>query len=91
MLKEFKIKIPDEFFVFWQSERDLSRRILFLMAIDFLRQKKISKGKAAEFLGINIHEMLDLMAQYGIPAVNYSVEDLKKEWAIWEKVKSKAS
>jgi len=41
---------------------------------------------ASELLGVNIHEILDLMGQYGIPAVDYSADDLEKELEIMEKI-----
>ncbi len=87
-MKEVKINIPDTVFTYWESEETLAKRMLFLIVLDLLRQKKISKGKAAEILGINTHDIFNLMSQYGIEAANYSVEELEKEWALWEKIKS---
>jgi prevent-host-death family protein len=39
----------------------------------------VGQGKAAELLGMSRVELLDLMAAHGIPAANYSTEDLHKE------------
>lgn len=86
ILKEVKIKVPDSFFTFWESEETLAKRMLFLTVIDLLRAKKISKGKAAELLDLSVHDMFDFMGQYGIETVNYSVEDLEKEREIWKKL-----
>lgn len=40
----------------------------------------VSQGKAAELLGMSRVEFLDLMAANGVPAANYPVEDLRKEF-----------
>lgn len=39
----------------------------------------VSQGKAAELLGMSRVELLDVMAAHGIPAANYTVEDLRQE------------
>lgn len=85
-MKEVRINVPDSFFTFWESEETLARRMLFLTVMDLLRQKEISKGKAAEILGISVHEMFDFMDQYRIESANYSADDLEKERRIWKKL-----
>jgi len=40
-----------------------------------LREGKISKGRAAELLGVSIYEILDLVEEHDIP-YGYSAEDL---------------
>jgi len=44
-----------------------------------LRKGKISQGKAAELLDISRHELFDLMAQYDVPVVDMTDEELTKE------------
>lgn len=87
-----RIDLPDEIVRFYGlSDEVLNLRALFLMVFDLLRQKKLTSGKAAELLGVGRHEILDLMGEYGIAAVNYSPEDLEKEIGVWEKIKSGAA
>jgi len=68
--------MPDEIISsYGLSEELLSERVLFLTIIDLLHQGKISRGKTAELLNISIYEILDLMAQQGIPAMSCSGSD----------------
>jgi len=83
-LKEVKINVPDEFLLFWESKEVFAGKILFLGVIDLLREGKISRGKAAELLGVSIHDILDLMGKYGIPVIDQSPEELDRELSIWE-------
>ena len=45
--------------------------------MELLRKGKISQGKAAELLGINRHDIVDLMAKYDIPVFEATSEELK--------------
>jgi hypothetical protein len=40
----------------------------------------------AEVLGCSYHEILELMAQHGIPVVRYTPKEFKKEVAALEKL-----
>jgi len=85
-----EIKIPDEIMLFYGlSEEMLSRRVLFLVVSDLLRQGKLSRGKASELLDMSIYEILDLMSQQGIPAVSCSDTEFEEEWEEWKQIKSK--
>ena len=39
----------------------------------------VSQGKAAELLEISRHDLFDLMAQYDIPMIDMTSEELQKE------------
>lgn len=47
-------------------------------ALQLLRQGKISVGKAAEFTGSTVSEILELAAEHDI-TVGYSLEDLERD------------
>jgi predicted HTH domain antitoxin len=88
MLKSVKFNLPDELVSFYNlSDEILTKKILFLLVLDLLRQQKISRGKAAEVLGISVHEILEVMGQYNIPAVDYSEDELDEELEILDKMK----
>jgi predicted HTH domain antitoxin len=46
-----------------------------------LEAGEISRGRAAELLGISMWDMLDLMSQHGIPHTDLSLEELREELA----------
>jgi predicted HTH domain antitoxin len=47
--------------------------------LDLVRRSKISKGKAAELLGISLWNLPDLVAQYQLPWFSYPPEELEKD------------
>jgi len=78
MLKEVRIKVPDEFFVFWESEEAASEEIKKLFVLALVANKKISQGRGAEFLDLNRWDFMDLMARYNVPTVDMKPEELGK-------------
>ena len=72
------IELPD---VAVQNLRDeeieAKMKEAFFMAL--LREHQISQGKAAELLGIDRHELFDLMGKYRIPVIDLSTEELEAE------------
>jgi predicted HTH domain antitoxin len=48
-----------------------------LIVLELYRQGAVSRGKAAEFLGLSLHDFLNRTAALGIPYVEYTEE----EWA----------
>jgi len=47
--------------------------------MELLREHRLSQGKAAELLGLDRHELFDLMAKYQIPVIDLTPEELKSE------------
>jgi predicted HTH domain antitoxin len=54
---------------------------------DLVRRGKVSKGKAAELLGISLWDLPDLIAQYQLPWFNYSQEELERDLATLRELK----
>jgi len=66
-----------------KAEEDLKDKEVLMKAregavMELLRKGKISQGKAAELLGINRHDIGDLMARYDIPVFAATSEELKE-------------
>lgn len=57
-----------------KAMRDLLGKGRMLLAVERYRAGAASLGKAAELAGVSISEMIDLLAQYGVPA-NLEHED----------------
>lgn len=47
-------------------------------AMDLLRKRKISVGKAAELAGVTIYEIVEAMPKYGVH-LGYSVDELRRD------------
>lgn len=56
--------------------RDLMGRGRVLLAVQRYRAGRASLGKAARLAGLSIAEMMDVLADYGVPA-KLSVEDYR--------------
>jgi predicted HTH domain antitoxin len=59
------------------EEIEAKMKEAFYMAL--LREHQISQGKAAELLGIDRHELFDLMNKYRIPAIDLTPAELEAE------------
>jgi len=57
--------------------RDLVARGRVLLALERYREGKASLGKAAEVAGISISELMDILADHGIPS-DLRVEDYRE-------------
>ena len=57
--------------------RDLIARGRVLLALDRYREGSASLSKAAEVAGVSVSEIMDLLAEHGIPS-DLHVEDYRK-------------
>lgn len=64
----------------------LSREAKKLMVFELFREGKISSGRAAKLLEINRLTFIELLAERGIPYLNYTREELKDEFSNVEKL-----
>jgi len=82
-----EIPIPEEIINLLGSKDAVRKEAHPAFVFDLVRRGKISKGKAAELLGISLWELPDLMAQYQIPWCSYSPEELEKDIEILRPLK----
>ena len=73
------IDVSDELIELFPSKKEAKAEAKQAMVFDLVRRGKISKGKAAELLGISLWDLPELLAQYDIPWFNYSADDLKHD------------
>jgi predicted HTH domain antitoxin len=78
-MKIIEIPVPDEIINILGSEDAAEKGAREAFVFDLVRRGKISKGKAAELLGISLWELPELIAQYQIPWFSSSSEDLGKD------------
>ncbi|MDQ3830531.1 MAG: UPF0175 family protein [Candidatus Tectomicrobia bacterium] len=72
------IELPDTA-VKHLRDGEIEAKVREAFFMELLREHEISQGKAAELLGINRHELFDLMGKYRIPAIDLTPEELEAE------------
>ena len=80
-MKIIEIAVPEEIIDLLGSEDAARKGAHEAFVFDLVRRGTISKGKAAELLGISLWELPKLIAQYQIPWFSYRPEDLEKDLA----------
>ena len=78
-MKIIEIAVPKEIIDLLGSEDAAKKEAQEAFILDLVRRSKISKGKAAELLGINLWNLPDLVAQYQLPWFSYPPEELEKD------------
>lgn len=65
--------------LFGETPEQVARFLLEAGALDLLRRRVISRGRAAEILGLGYLEFLQLLNAAGIPYVDWDAEDIEYE------------
>lgn len=76
-LKKVEVELPEEL---WKlagfSPAKASAKVRELLVMELLRRAQLSQGKAAELLGLDRWELMDLMAAYQVPATQLTTSEL---------------
>ena len=75
---KIELELPEEI-VEYLGTQEVEKSIKELIILNFLRELKISQGKAKEILEISKSELIELMRLHSIPAIDLSSEELKEE------------
>lgn len=75
---DVKFELPDEVAPNLRDE-DLAAKAKEALTMELLREHEISQGKAADLLGIDRHELFDLMTKYRVPVIDMTPEELTEE------------
>jgi predicted HTH domain antitoxin len=86
-MKIIEIAVPEEIISLLGSEAAAKQEAQEAFILDLVRRGKISKGKAAELLGISLWNLPDLIAQYQLPWFSYPPEELEKDLEILHKLR----
>jgi hypothetical protein len=78
--KRFEVELPEEVLLgFGWAEGEVSRRVREALLMDLLRLDKLSEAQAADMLGLDRWELLEMMGRYRVPAIRMSREALQQE------------
>jgi predicted HTH domain antitoxin len=72
------IELPDTAVKHLRDEA-IGAKVRGAFFMELLREHRISQGKAAELIGIDRHELFDLMRKYRIPVIDLTLEELEAE------------
>jgi predicted HTH domain antitoxin len=86
-MKIIEILVPEEIVNLLGSEDAVKKEAREAFVLDLVRRGKVSKGKAAELLGISLWELPDLIAQYQMPWFSYSQEELIRDIGTLREIK----
>ncbi|MDQ3702752.1 MAG: UPF0175 family protein [Chloroflexota bacterium] len=77
-----QVELPSEVLDDFGSAEAVAEHLRRFAVLDLVKRRKISRGKAAELLGVSYHDLLDLMAEWDIPAFDLTAEELDQEIAV---------
>jgi len=72
------MELPDELFAELRQE-EMERKVKEALVMELLREHRLSQAKAAEILGIDRHELFDLMTNHRVPVIDLDTEELGNE------------
>jgi len=72
------MELPDELFAELREE-EMERKVKEALVMELLREHRLSQAKAAEILGIDRHELFDLMTNHRVPVIDLDTEELGNE------------
>jgi predicted HTH domain antitoxin len=78
-MKSIEILVPEEIVNLLGSEEAVRQEAREAFIFDLVRRGKVSKGKAAELLGICLWNLPELIAQYQMPWFSYSQTELERD------------
>lgn len=74
-----QVELPSEVLDDFGSAAAAAEHLRQFAVLDLVKRRKISRGKAAELLGISYCDILDLMAEWDIPVFDLTEEELDQE------------
>lgn len=90
---EVKIKVPEEIAHYVKSIREDDKELYFMrnamLLYPFVRKSQMSRGRAAELLGVNKFDLIDFYSSISIPFINMTEEDLQDDLETFERLKEK--
>ncbi len=83
------IDVSDDLIKLFPSKKEAIAEAKQAMVFDLVRRGKISKGRAAELLGISLWDLPERLAQYDMPWFEYSPADLKHDLRTLREIEKK--
>ncbi len=81
MSRTIAIEVSNELLELLGSEEEIGKEAKRSLVLDLFRKGKISRGKAAELLGMDHWDLPALFSEYRIPWFDYSREQMEQDMA----------
>lgn len=78
-MKRITIEVPKELISLVGSDEEAQKEAKEALVFNLVRRGKISKGKAAELLGVVLWELPTLLAKYQIPWFTYGLKEVEED------------
>jgi len=78
-MKRITIEVPEELISLVGSDEEAQTEAKEALVFNLVRRGKISKGKAAELLGVVVWELPNLLAKYQIPWFTYGLKEVEED------------
>ena len=79
--QQITVDMPSDLVAALGSPEDAAARLRQLAVLDLLKQHKISQGKACELLQLHRTDLWQMMAEFDIPVVDMTPEELDQDLA----------
>ena len=81
MSRTITIEVPDQLLKLLGSDDEIGKEAERSLVLGLVGKGKISRGKAAELLGISLWDMPEFLSEYKIPWFDYTREQLQEDIA----------
>ena len=90
MSRTITIEVSDQLLELLGSEDEIGKEAKRSLVLSLIARGRISKGKAAELLGISLWDMPEFLSEYRIPWFDYTREQLEEDIAALRSLDEKA-
>ena len=90
MSRTITIEVSDQLLELLGSEDEIGKEAKRSLVLSLVGRGKISRGKAAELLGISLWDMPEFLSEYRIPLFDYTREQLEEDIAALRNLDEKA-
>lgn len=91
MPRSISIEVPDELLELLGSEEEIGKEAKRSLVLGLVRRGMISRGKAAELLGLNLWDLPAFLSEYRIPWFDYSIKQMEEDVATLRNLDEKES
>ncbi|MFC1719426.1 UPF0175 family protein [Candidatus Poribacteria bacterium] len=90
MSRTVTIEVPDQLLELLGSEDEIGKEAKRSLVLSLVGRGKISRGKAAELLGMSLWDLPNFLSEYRIPWFDYTKKQLEEDIAALRNLDEKA-
>ena len=88
-LKKVEVEFPEEL---WKlagiPAKKASAKLKEIFVVELVRQGKLSQGRAAEILGLDRWEIMDVLATYDVPTTSLTEAELDRDLQVLRELRN---